>query len=85
MYLTDTYFSFQTSLTCEAWLAHTLVIIGQLYAVQAVGGVAGIGKALVDVSFTAFSSEAWRAVTSVPSNPVHTCAVILTLGYPSGP
>lgn len=76
---------FSSALTCESGFAYTLVIVGQLYAIQAVGRVAWVWKALIDISLTAFSSKPWRAVTPVPSDLVHTCTVILALGWTPRP
>lgn len=71
--------------TCITWLAHTLVVIRQLNAVQTVGRVARVGVALVYVSFAAFTCEARRAVTAIATHPVHTGSVVLTLGHPTRP
>lgn len=69
-----------TSPTCESRLADTEVVVGQLDAVEAVAGVAGIGEAFVDVALAAFSGEPRGAVAAIATHSVHTGAVVQTLG-----
>lgn len=68
-----------TSPTCEAWLADTLVVIGQLDAVETVGGTAGVGEALIYVTLTSFSCETRGAIAAVAAHSVHTSAIIQAL------
>lgn len=69
----------RTLLTCEAGLADTLVVVGELDAVQTVGGAAGVGVTLVDVPLTPLSSEARGTVAAVAPHPVHTGTIVQTL------
>lgn len=69
-----------TPTSCETQLADTLVVIGQLDTIQTGTGVTGLGEALVYVTLASVAGEAWRTVAAVPANPVHTCAVVQTLG-----
>lgn len=68
------------SLTCEAGLADTLVVVGQLDAVEAVGGAAGVGQTLVDVALAPLPREPGRTVAAVPAHFVHAGAVVEALG-----
>ena len=64
----------------EAGLADTQVVVGQLDAVQAVGGAAGVGETLVYVSLASFSGESRGTVAAVSAHSVHTGAVVQALG-----
>lgn len=66
-------------LTCEARLADTSVVIGQLDAVKTVGWIAGIRETFIYVSFTSLSCESWRTIAAISSHSVHTGAVIQAL------
>ena len=66
-------------LTCEARLADTLVVIGQLDAVKTVGGSAGVRETLVYVSLTSFSGESRRTIAAVSAHPIHTGAIVQAL------
>lgn len=66
-------------LTCEAGLADTLVVIGQLDAVKTVGGIAGIGEALIYVSLTSFTCKSRGTIAAISTHSVHTGAIIQTL------
>lgn len=77
--LTDTE-SALTSPACEARLANALVVVGQLDAVEAVGGTAGVRQALVNVALASFSGESRRAIAAIPPHPVHTGSIIQALG-----
>lgn len=66
-------------LTCEARLADTLVVIGQLYAVKTVSGTAGVRETLIYVSLTSFSYETRGTIAAVSTHSVHTSAIIQTL------
>lgn len=66
-------------LTCEARLADTLVVIGQLDAVKTVGGIAGVRETLIYVSLTSFSCESRGAIAAVSTHSVHTGAIIQAL------
>lgn len=65
-----------TPSTCEARLADTLVVIGHLDAVKTVGGIAGVGETLVDVSLTSFSSETRGTVAAISTHSVNTGTVV---------
>lgn len=71
--------------TSVARLADAQVVIGQLDAVQAVAGVAGVGQALVDVPLAAVAGEAGRTVALVAAHAVHAGAVVHALGRATGP
>lgn len=64
----------------EAGLADTQVVIGQLDAVQTVGGTAGVRETLIYVSLASFSCESRGAVAAVSAHSVHTGAVVQALG-----
>lgn len=66
-------------LTCEARLADTLVIIGQLDAVKTVGGIAGVRETLVNVSLTSLSCESRGTIAAISTHSVHTGAIIQAL------
>lgn len=66
-------------LTCEARLADTLVVIGQLDAVKAVGGAAGARETLVYVSLASLSCESRGTIASVSTHSVHTGAIVEAL------
>ena len=66
-------------LTCEARLADTLVVIGQLDAVQTVGGIAGVRETLIYVSLTSFSCESRGAIAAISTHSVHTGAIVQAL------
>ncbi len=68
-----------SSLTCEAWLADTLVVIGQLDAVQTVGGTAGARETLIYVSLTSFSCESRGTIAAISTHSVHTGAIVQAL------
>lgn len=63
--------------------ADTLVVVGELDAVQTALGVTGVGETLVDVSFTSLASKARQASTAVAPNPVHTLTTVEAVGTPS--
>lgn len=65
-----------TVTTSEGAAADTQVVVGQLYAVQAALGAAGVGEALVDVALTPFSCEARQAAATVTPDPVHTLTTV---------
>lgn len=65
-----------SSLTCEAWLADTLVVIGQLDAVKTVGGTAGVRETLIYVSLTSFSCESRGTIAAISTHSVHTGAIV---------
>lgn len=66
-------------LTCEAWLADTLVVIGQLDAVETVGGIAGVRETFIYVSLTSLSCESRGAIAAVSTHSVHTGTIIQAL------
>lgn len=66
----------------EGASADTLVVIGELDAVQAALRAAGVGQALIDVPLTPLPSEAWRAATTEAPDPVHALATIEAEGSP---
>lgn len=65
--------------TCEARLADTSVVIGQLDAVKTVGWIAGVRETLIYVSFTSFSCESRRTIAAISTHSVHTGAIIQAL------
>ena len=67
-------------LTCEAWLADTLVVIGQLDAVETVGGIAGVRETFVYVSLTSLSCESRGTIAAVSTHSVHTGTIVEALG-----
>lgn len=66
----------------EGAAADTLVVVGELDAVQAALRAAGVGQALVDVPLTPLPGKARQAVTSVAPNPVHTLTAIEAVRTP---
>lgn len=66
-------------LTCEAGLADTLVVIGQLDAVKTVGETAGVRETLIYVSLTSFSCETRGAIAAITTHSVHTGAIVKAL------
>lgn len=66
-------------LTCEARLAETLVVIGQLNAVKTVRRIAGVRETFIYVSLTSFSYETRGTIAAVSTHSVHTGAIIQTL------
>lgn len=67
----------------EGASANTLVVIGELDAVQAALRAAGVGEALVDIPLTSLPSKARQAATSVAPDPVHTSPTVEAVGTPS--
>lgn len=63
-------------LTCEAWLADTLVVIGQLDAIKTVAMAAGVRETFINVSLTPFPCESRGTIAAVASNSVHTSAIV---------
>lgn len=63
--------------------ADTLVVIGELDAVQAALRAAWVGQAFIDVPLTPIPSKARQTATTVASDPVHTLAAIKAVGAPS--
>lgn len=64
----------------EARLADTLVVIGQLDTVKAVGGTAGVRETLVYVSLASFPCESGGTIAAVSTNSVDTGAIVKALG-----
>lgn len=59
----------------------TLVIIVQLHAVEAAGGVAGPRQAFIEIPLTMFSNKSWRAGTCVTAHTVHTLSSVQTARF----
>lgn len=68
-------------LTCEARVADTQVVIGQLDAVKTVGGTAGVRETLIYVSLTSFPGESRRTIAAVSTHSVHTGAIVQALRW----
>lgn len=66
-------------LTCEARLADTLVVIGQLDAIKTVCGITGVRETLIYVSLTSFSCESRGTIAAVSTHSIHTSAIIQAL------
>ena len=60
----------------------TLVIVDQLHAVEAAGGVAGPRQAFIEISLTVFSNISWRAGARVTADTVHTLSSVPTARLP---
>lgn len=66
-------------LTCEARLADTLVVIGQLDAIKTVGGTAGVRETLIYVSLTSFPCESRGTIAAVSTHSIDTGAIVQAL------
>lgn len=67
----------------EGTAADTQVVVGKLYAVQTALRAAGVGEALIDVSFTPLPSKARQTATSVAPNSIHALTTIKAMWTPS--
>ena len=67
-----------TVLSHPARLAVASVIIDQLAAISGAMTVTGIRQTLVDISFAAWPSEAWRTLTLEAAHPVNTNSTMVT-------
>lgn len=70
----------RASLTCEAGATLAAVAVAELVAAVRAARVAGVGQTLVDDALAALAHEAGRAGAVVAAHPVHTLAVVETLG-----
>lgn len=70
-----------TMTTCVSKATATLVVIDQLHTVQAAGGVAGRGKAFIEIPLAVLSNESWRAGACVAAHTVHTLSSIQTARF----
>lgn len=68
--------------TGEGASAHALVVVGELYAVQAALRAAGAGQALVDVPLAPLPRKARQAATAVAADLIHTLTTIEAVGSP---
>lgn len=59
----------------------TLVVVDQLHAVEATGGVAGPRQAFIEISLTVFPNESRRAGACVTAHTVHTLSSIQTARF----
>lgn len=66
--------------TCVSSATLAAVIVGKLDAAVGAAWIAGVGQALIDISFTALSHVARRALAVVTPNTVHTATLIKALG-----
>lgn len=66
--------------TCVSGSALATEIVGELDATVGATWVTGVRQALVDVSFTALSHIARRALAVVAANTVHTASLVKALG-----
>lgn len=71
-----------TVTTGEGAPADAQVVVGELHAVQAALGAAGVGQALVDVPLTPLSGKARQAAAAVAADLVHTLTTIEAVGPP---
>lgn len=71
-----------TEASCVAQATAALVVIGQLYTVQAARRVTGSRETLIDVPLTVFPSEARGAGAGVAAHPIHTLAPVQTARPP---
>lgn len=68
--------------TCVGAAADAQVVVGELNAVQAALGAAGVGQALVDVPLAPLSSKAGQAAAAVAPDLVHALTPVEAVGPP---
>lgn len=64
--------------TCVSKATTALVVVDQLYTVEAARCMAGLRQALVEIPFTVFPSESWKAGARVTAHTIHTLSSIQT-------
>lgn len=67
-----------TMSSCVTKSTAALIIVVKLHTIQAAGRITGLRQTLVEISFTMFSNESWRAGASVSPNPIHTLSPVQT-------
>lgn len=64
--------------SCVTKATAALIIIVKLHTVQAAGCMTRFRQTLIEISFTMFSNESWRAGASVSPDPIHTLPSVQT-------